>query len=1301
MLPNRVSLVAVLVLALALAIPSLSAGPLAEAALSASYEQRQPMPLGRYGLRAAAAGGKLYAIGGETGTCSPTNANQQFDPGTNSWLARAPIPTARINFAITEWNGKIYTAGGDGPNICSGVSSSRFDIFDPATNTWSQGQDIPQTLDSAGLAPLNGKLYLIGGMENYPVTQARSAVQVYDPGTNAWNTHPQVVPQPGPGAAVTYGGSIYFVTFVRLDSGPQAGRVFVFDGTNWNPNPVVQLPNRGGDASYDLAVMGARIVALETRHGYSPRLHVIDPTALTFETIETATGGWFEAGRSLGFAAIGDAAYALGGWRSSGQYSNLNERVTLADVPPPAPDPGACPQEWTPDASTAGLWHFNETGGAIAADSSANGNSGSVSGGAAFVPGAFGNALRFDGVNDHVTMGNQPSLNVGTGDFAIEACIRTTSGPSNFIASKGVGWTGAGYHISVVNNKAYCLVRDYHPSGAHAPGHELPILGTSVVTDGQWHHIKCGRTGQRVSLQVDGVEQGFATFAADVGTIDNGGQFRVGTWLREDNVLVAFFNGDIDEVRLTKPAPAPPVACPPQIAGGPDDRGLWHFAEGADALVNDSSGNGSHGSISGARWADATCLEFDGVDDYVEIADASTLDGMMSLEVEAWVYPRSYPTDHNGDGIVNKWGPGFVADDSYRLNLDSSGRAHFAVSDGRTDEQGGRTEVSSLEPIAPNAWTHLRGVYRVGGSAEIYVNGELAGSVLATTTVIQNTAQPVWIGRSQADTGDGFDGFIDEVRVGVLPNQPPVISTVTNDGPIGEGSSATITVTASDPDPSDTLAYEFDCDGNLAYEVGPQPSNVVSCPFDDNAGSPFPVNVRVTDAHGGEATDSTTIVVANVAPAVRDVTVSPSPSDEGQAVTASASFADPGAGDGPFTCTVDYGAGPVDGVVVGDTCTGPSHTYGDNGLSAVTIAVTDKDGGTGEDSADHVVANVVPSVGAVVVSPSPSDEGQTVTASASFSDPGASDGPFTCTVDYGAGPVDGTIDGDTCTGPPHTYGDNGLSAVTIAVTDKDGGTGSNSTTHVVNNVAPVAAILAPASGALFAVGTPATFGGSFTDEGTADTHTCEWLLDATAVAGTVAETAGSGTCEATHTFTAAGIYRVKLTVTDDDGASSVATTVGDLLAFVVVYDPDGGFVTGGGWIQSPAGAYAADPGLAGKATFGFNSKYQKGASVPTGQTEFHFQVASFNFHSAAYDWLVVAGARAQFKGVGMVNGAGDYGFMLTGIDGQVAGGGGVDRFRIKIWDRATGGVIYDNQVGADDDAEPSTALGGGSIVIHK
>ena len=76
--------------------------------------------------------------------------------------------------------------------------------------------------------------------------------------------------------------------------------------------------------------------------------------------------------------------------------------------------------------------------------------------------------------------------------------------------------------------------------------------------------------------------------------------------------------------------------------------------------------------------------------------------------------------------------------------------------------------------------------------------------------------------------------------------------------------------------------------------------------------------------------------------------------------------------------------------------------------------------------------------------------------------------------------------------------------------------------------------------------------------------------------------------------------------------------------------------------------------------------------------------------------------KAQFKGSGTVNGSGDYGFMLTAIDGQLNGGGGTDKFRIKIWDRSSNDeILYDNKMDAPDGDDPTTELRGGNIVIHK
>jgi hypothetical protein len=280
----------------------------------------------------------------------------------------------------------------------------------------------------------------------------------------------------------------------------------------------------------------------------------------------------------------------------------------------------------------------------------------------------------------------------------------------------------------------------------------------------------------------------------------------------------------------------------------------------------------------------------------------------------------------------------------------------------------------------------------------------------------------------------------------------------------------------------------------------------------------------------------------------------------------------------------------------------------------------------------------------------------------------------------------------------------GLTTVHAVAKDPSGNSSECSFTVTVLNPAPVVALTGPASGSLYAINTAVNFTATFTDVG-GGTHTGVWSFDSLTKAATITEPSGSnpGSATASYTFTAAGVYTVKLVINDSCGDSGVGTQIGGMNLLVVVYDPSAGFVTGGGWINSPAGAYAADPLLSGKANFGFVSKYQKGANTPTGNTEFQFKAGNLNFSSTSYEWLVVSGAKAQYKGSGTINGAGDFGFLLTATDGQVTGGGGTDKFRIKIWSKASGGVVYDNGLGAPDDIDTANpqAIGGGSIVIHK
>jgi hypothetical protein len=251
------------------------------------------------------------------------------------------------------------------------------------------------------------------------------------------------------------------------------------------------------------------------------------------------------------------------------------------------------------------------------------------------------------------------------------------------------------------------------------------------------------------------------------------------------------------------------------------------------------------------------------------------------------------------------------------------------------------------------------------------------------------------------------------------------------------------------------------------------------------------------------------------------------------------------------------------------------------------------------------------------------------------------------------------------------------------------------------NTAPVVTVDSPAFGSVYAKGSasinPLTVKAHFSDpdNSTSWTYTINWDDNNAVSPGSA--TPYPSYFSGTHQYTAAGVYTINVCVKDNQGASGCAQV------WIVVYDPAAGFITGGGWINVNPGSYTADPTLSGRANFGFNSQYKKNANVPTGETEFNFQVGNFNFHSDAYNWLVVSGYKAQYKGTGSVNGVSGYDFTLTAYDGDITGGGGVDKFRIRITKTNGGNVVFDNRNGVptDMDTADPQAIAGGSIVIHK
>jgi hypothetical protein len=159
-----------------------------------------------------------------------------------------------------------------------------------------------------------------------------------------------------------------------------------------------------------------------------------------------------------------------------------------------------------------------------------------------------------------------------------------------------------------------------------------------------------------------------------------------------------------------------------------------------------------------------------------------------------------------------------------------------------------------------------------------------------------------------------------------------------------------------------------------------------------------------------------------------------------------------------------------------------------------------------------------------------------------------------------------------------------------------------------------------------------------------------------------------------------------LTVIDTDGGVGARTSQS-----VLVVDVSAGPVSGRGTIDSPAGACrltAACSSATGWATFSFDARYKKGATVPTGSTKFQLQAGGLTFQATSVQWLIVNqnGTSAQLTGTGTVNGSGSYTLLIRATDGSP------DTFRIQITD-SSGNVVYDNGT--------QQPLNGGSIVIHK
>ena len=159
-------------------------------------------------------------------------SNLMYDPSVNMWTTKTPIPTPRSEMQANVIGDKIYLIGGWvkntgsladlGKNGTQTIVSNANEVYDPSTNSWTELAPVPVPVMNYASAVIGDKIYIIGG--DNPTAIANST-QIYDSKTNTWSfgkSLPNIVPNKMGGMAATAISGINEPT-----------RVFVFGGRGW------------------------------------------------------------------------------------------------------------------------------------------------------------------------------------------------------------------------------------------------------------------------------------------------------------------------------------------------------------------------------------------------------------------------------------------------------------------------------------------------------------------------------------------------------------------------------------------------------------------------------------------------------------------------------------------------------------------------------------------------------------------------------------------------------------------------------------------------------------------------------------------------------------------------------------------------------------------------------------------------------------------------------------------------------------------------------------------------------------
>jgi hypothetical protein len=178
----------------------------------------------------------------------------------------------------------------------------------------------------------------------------------------------------------------------------------------------------------------------------------------------------------------------------------------------------------------------------------------------------------------------------------------------------------------------------------------------------------------------------------------------------------------------------------------------WTFDDGT---AHDSAGT-NNGTIYGAVPAASKIggsLNFDGINDYVQVNDNTSLDITNAITISAWVKRDLTGVRHN---VVCKT-TNTMPYDGYHLIIGAADEVAFtlAINGHWNGVEGGAIDAGN--------WHHLAGTYD-GTQLTLYIDGSPVVSEIDPGTIGVNN-QNLYIGRAVPNYGYFFDGNIDDVRI--------------------------------------------------------------------------------------------------------------------------------------------------------------------------------------------------------------------------------------------------------------------------------------------------------------------------------------------------------------------------------------------------------------------------------------------------------------------------------------------------------------------------------------------------------